>query len=85
MTCPRLFEIGDKVSVPTPRSALFHQRSASQDRIEGKVVGYEMGGGQRGQDDEWCYSVKLAWDEPWVNISQTELLKLNPRNGGGAN
>jgi hypothetical protein len=82
MTSTRLFEIGDDVSVPTPRSALFRKRSASQDRTSGKVVGYESGGGDRSKGDDWWYDVKLAWDEPWVSISQTELLKLNPRNGG---
>ncbi len=64
------------------RSALFRKRSASQDRTSGKVVGYESGGGDRSKGDDWWYDVKLAWDEPWVSISQTELLKLNPRNGG---
>ncbi len=77
---PPAFEIGDLVWVATPRSSLFRPRSGSEDRVRGTIAGHEEGLAERGGFREWWYRVKLSWDEPWVLVSQTELLRLNPRS-----
>ncbi|MCO6457622.1 MAG: hypothetical protein J5I93_20155 [Pirellulaceae bacterium] len=84
MDHPAAFEIGQRVQVPTPRSALFRRRAASQDRVAGTIVGLEDGVTGRRPTHEWWYFVKLTWDEPWIEIPQSELLRLNPRNGEAA-
>jgi hypothetical protein len=74
------FKLGDSVWVPTPRSSLFRRRTASEDQVRGVIVGREQVVDPRGGFRDWSYRVKLNWDEPWVQVSHTDLMRLNPRS-----
>ena len=71
------FQLGEKVFVRTPRSTEFRRRSKTQTHVAGRVVGFEPGEDRRGRNDDWWYYVKLTWDEPWIEVSETELAEQN--------